>query len=63
MTRTEPPSTPSVLDTTVLSNFAYVDHVDVLAGLAGICTVPVVRTELQRGVDSHPYLQSALGAL
>ena len=63
MTRTEPPSTPSVLDTTVLSNFAYVDHVDVLAGLAGICTVPVVRTELQRGVDSHPYLQSALDAL
>lgn len=26
---------------------------------AGICTVPVVCEELERGVDEHPYLQAA----
>jgi len=54
------PSDPSVLNTTVLSNFAYVDQVQLLAGLSGICAVPVVREELRNGVDDHPYLQSAL---
>jgi predicted nucleic acid-binding protein len=57
------PSDPSVLNTTVLSNFAYIDQVWLLAGLAGICTVPVVRDELQQGVDDHPYLQAALEGL
>jgi len=63
MTADEMPSNPSVLNTTVLSNFAYIDEVWVLADLAGICTVPVVREELERGVADHPYLQSALGTL
>ena len=57
------PSNPSVLNTTVLSNFAYVDQLWVVAGLSGICTVPVVRGELEHGVDDHPYLQSALDVL
>lgn len=59
----EPPSSPSVLNTTVLSNFAYIERVDLLADLVGICTVPVVRSELREGVADHPYLQSALDIL
>jgi len=54
---------PSVLNTTVLSNFAYIDQLWVVAGLSGICAVPVVREELERGVDDHPYLHSALDTL
>jgi len=50
-------------NTTVLSNFAYVDQLWVVAGLSGICAVPVVRKELKHGVDDHPYLQSALDVL
>lgn len=57
------PPNPSVLDTTVLSNFAYIDELWVVAGLAGICTVPVVLEELEHGVENHPYLQSALDTL
>jgi predicted nucleic acid-binding protein len=57
------PATPSVLNTTVLSNFAYIDQLWVVTGLSGICTVPVVREELENGVDDHPYLQFALDTL
>ena len=57
------PANPSVLNTTILSNFAYIDQLWVVAGLFGICAVPVVREELERGVDDHPYLQSALDIL
>ncbi|MFB6179132.1 MAG: twitching motility protein PilT [Halorientalis sp.] len=63
MTGAEVPTTPSVLNTTVLSNFAYIDQVKLIAGLSGICAVPVVREELRDGVDDHPYLQEALDAL
>ena len=63
MTARDVPSNPSVLDTTVLSNFAYIDQLWLLTGLSGICTVPVVREELERGVDDHSYLQSALDTL
>lgn len=63
MSSPDVPANPSVLDTTVLSNFAFVDELWVVAELAGICTVPVVRDELENGVDSHPYLQTALDAL
>ncbi|CQH64756.1 PIN domain protein (plasmid) [Halobacterium hubeiense] len=63
MTGDDIPANPSVLDTTVLSNFAYIDQLCVVAGLSGICTVPVVREELEDGVDDHPYLQSALDTL
>lgn len=34
-----------------------------VAGLSGICTVPIVREELENGVDDHPSLRSALDAL
>ena len=63
MTDESIPSNPSVLNTTVLSNFAYVNQVGLIAGLANICTVPVVCEELQNGVSDHPYLQSALDIL
>lgn len=57
------PENPTVLNTTVLSNFAYVDRADLLGDLAGICTVPAARDELADGVDAHPFLQAALGSL
>jgi predicted nucleic acid-binding protein len=63
MTSDGVPANASVLNTTVLSNFGYIDQLWVVAGLSGICTVPVVREELENGVDAHPYLQSALDAL
>ena len=63
MTGDDTPAQPSVLNTTVLSNFAYIDQLWVVADLAGICTVPVVREELRNGADKHPYLQSALDTL
>ena len=58
MTGNDIPSDPSVLNTTVLSNFAYIDQLWVVAGLSGICAVPIVREELENGVDDHPYLQN-----
>jgi predicted nucleic acid-binding protein len=63
MTGDGAPADPSVLNTTVLSNFAYIDQLRVVASLSGICTVPVVREELGSGVDDHPYLRSALDTL
>ena len=57
------PANASVLNTTVLSNFAYIDRSWVITGLSGICTAPVVREELEDGVDDHPYPQLALGTL
>ncbi|OYR79605.1 twitching motility protein PilT [Halorubrum ezzemoulense] len=63
MTSDDIPANPSVLNTTVLSNFAYIDQLWVVANLSGICTVPVVREELEHGVDDHPYLQLALDTL
>ena len=57
------PANPTVLNTTVLSNFAYIDQLWVIAGLSGICAVPVVREELENGVDDHSYLRSALDTL
>lgn len=63
MTHGDVPTNPSVLNTTVLSNFAYIDQLWVVAGLSGICAVPVVRKELEHGVDDYPYLQSALDVL
>ncbi|MFC4408258.1 hypothetical protein ACFO0H_16555, partial [Haloarchaeobius iranensis] len=63
MTGGDSPANPSVLNTTVLSNFAYIDQLWVVAGLSGICTVPVVREEPEHGIDNHPYLQEALDTL
>jgi hypothetical protein len=63
MTGNDLPANPSVLNTAVLSNFAYIDRLWIVADLSGTCTVPVVHEELKRGVDNHPYLQSALDRL
>ena len=63
MTGDDIPADPSVLNATVLSNFAYIDQLWVVAALSGICAVPIVREELENGVDDHPYLQSALDTL
>lgn len=63
MTGNDVPANPSVLNTTVLSNFAYIDQLWVVADLSGICTVPVVREELEHGVNNHPYLREALDTL
>lgn len=54
---------PTVLDTTVLSNFATIDRVELLVDLSGICTVPTVRDELEYGTANHPYLHTALEQL
>ncbi|WP_018257242.1 twitching motility protein PilT [Halomicrobium katesii] len=63
MTGDDIPANPSVLNATVLSNFAYTDQLWVVTGLSRICAVPVVRKELEDGVNDHPYLQSALDTL
>lgn len=60
---TGPPSNATVLNTTVLSNFAQVDHVELLLDLPRLVTVDAVREELEDGVDTHPYLERALTAL
>ena len=59
----EPPERTTVLDSSVLSNFAHVDRVDLLSTLPRPVTVPAVRDELERGVRSHPYLRRAVTAL
>lgn len=62
MTQVPVPDVPAVLNTTVHSNFAYIERVDLLTGLTNVYTVPVVRDELQAGFETHPYLQTALDA-
>lgn len=57
------PAAATVLDTTVLSNFAHVDAVESLLGLPRPVTVEEVETELDRGRDTHPYLGHALEVL
>jgi predicted nucleic acid-binding protein len=50
---------PQVLDSTVLSNFASTDSVWVLdETLHQPTTVPVVQSELARGVDVYPFLSA-----
>lgn len=57
------PAKATVLDTTVLSNFAHVDHVELLLELPRLVTVDAVRTELAEGSDTHYYLVQALDVL
>jgi len=58
-----PPRSATVLNTTVLSNFAHVDEVELLFDLPRVVTVAAVREELEDGAESHPYLTSAIAAL
>lgn len=60
---TEAPSTPTVLNTTVLSNFAQVEHVELLVDLPRLVTVPAVHAELEAGIETHPYIDHALAVL
>jgi len=47
---TGPPSNATVLNTTVLSNFAQVDHVELLLDLPRLVTVAAVQEELEAGL-------------
>ena len=60
---TSPPADATVLDTTVLSNFAHVDHVELLLDLPRPVTVDAVRDELEAGAETHPYIENALTVL
>lgn len=57
------PSDATVLNTTVLSNFAHLERIDLLLELPRLVTVNAVRTELEAGTDTHPYLEHALSRL
>lgn len=57
------PDGATVLDATVLSNFAHVGRVELLGKLPRAVTVAVVREELEAGIDTHPYLEAALDHL
>jgi predicted nucleic acid-binding protein len=57
------PSKATVLDSTVFSNFAQVDHVELLVNLPRIVTVAAVRDELEAGAETHPYLEGAVAVL
>lgn len=57
------PANATVLNTTVLSNFAQVDHIELIVDLPRLVTVPAVQTELTEGVETHRYLEHAVTAL
>jgi len=60
---TGPPANPTVLDTTVLSNFAQIDRVELLLDLPRLVTVDAVQEELALGAETHPYVEHALAVL
>ncbi|WP_144925294.1 twitching motility protein PilT [Halorubrum salsamenti] len=60
---TGPPSDATVLNTTVLSNFAQVDHVELLLDLPRLVTVNAVQRELEDGAETHLYIEHALAVL
>ena len=57
------PANPTVLNTTVLSNFAQVNHVGLLLELPRLVTVDAVQEELEAGTETHPYIEHALAVL
>ncbi|PSP54895.1 twitching motility protein PilT [Halobacteriales archaeon QS_1_67_19] len=57
------PQNATVLNTTVLSNFAHVDHVELLLELPRVVTVDAVQIELKEGNETHHYLEQALDVL
>lgn len=60
---TGPPGNATVLNTTVLSNFAQVDHVELLLDLPRLVTVNAVQRELEDGAETHLYIEHALAVL
>jgi len=60
---TGPPGNATVLNTTVLSNFAQVDHVELLIDLPRLVTVNAVQRELEDGAETHLYIEHALAVL
>lgn len=60
---TGPPSNVTVLNITVFSNFAQVDHVELLRDLPRLVTVTAVQRELEDGVETHLYIEHALAVL
>jgi len=60
---TAPPPQATVLNTTVLSNFAQIDRIELLVDLPRLVTVDAVHEELRAGVENHSYMTHALAAL
>jgi len=60
---TDAPRNATVLNTTILSNFAHVDHVELLLELPRLVTVDAAQTELKDGSDTHHYLAQTLDVL
>lgn len=60
---TGPSRNATVLNTTVLSNFAQVDRVKLLLDLPRLVTVDAVQKELEDGAETHLYLEQALAVL
>ena len=60
---TGPPENATVLNTTVLSNFAHVDRVELLLGLPRLVTVDAVEEELEAGTETHSYIEHAMTVL
>lgn len=60
---TGPPRNATALNTTVFANVAQVDPVELLLNLPRLVTVAAVRTELEEGTETHPYLEHALAVL
>jgi len=60
---TDAPTNATVLDTTVLSNFAQVTRAELLLNLPRPVTVDAVREELEAGAETHFYIEGALAVL
>ena len=60
---TGPPKNATVLNTTVLSNFAHVDRVELLLDLPRLVTVDAVEEELEAGTETHSYIEQAMTVL
>ena len=58
-----PPTNATVLNTTVLSNFAQVDHAELLLDLPRLVTVDAVQEELKAGAGTHLYIEHALAVV
>jgi predicted nucleic acid-binding protein len=60
---TEPPANATVCNTTVLSNFAQIDRVELLLTLPRLVTVDAVQREVEDGAETHSYIEHALTVL